>query len=112
MQREINNRMYGPSSYYIATQLSCLITNMIYPVIFSSCSFWFFGFPDNSFAHFKLYLGIIILVAMCGATFGFMLGTFINELVVALTILAPSLMLILLVSGISVIIGPESPFYL
>lgn len=42
--REIANRMYSPTSYYLASCTASILTFILYPIISSLVSFYFFGF--------------------------------------------------------------------
>lgn len=68
--------MYSTATFYMAVQASTLLTLIQYPIIAAGVPFFFFEFKDSSFTNYCLYVGSALIMGICGATFGFMFGTF------------------------------------
>ena len=84
--REINNRMYRPSAYYTANLLSAITTYAMYPVI-SCCLPWgFLQLTDHSFNNLLSYIGVSLLLAICGLNFGIMISTMVGNPLIAIII--------------------------
>lgn len=71
--------MYKSSSFYLSTIAASTITFLFYPIIVSITSFWMLGIDNSSFLSFLDWTAIVTLEAICGFTFGLMLGTIINQ---------------------------------
>lgn len=57
-KREMGSHMYSATSYFIATTLSNICTNIFYPLLVSLLTFWTYGFPIDSFTGFLAFLAI------------------------------------------------------
>ena len=84
--REISNRMYGTTSYYMASITASLITFSLYPIISSFVSFPFFGFQESSFSDLLHWALIMFLIGMAGSFWGFMISSFAKNEVSAVQI--------------------------
>ena len=81
--REITNRMYSTSAYYLATVAASLFTFLLYPIVTSLVSFFFFDLEQHSFTDLMIWTTILILMAFAGSFWGFMIGAFTKNLVLA-----------------------------
>ena len=57
-RREMGSHMYSASAYFFAATLSAVCINIFYPLLVSILTFWFYGFPDESFSGFLCFFGI------------------------------------------------------
>ena len=73
--REIANKMYSSSAYYLASVTASVVIFFLYPIITSVVSFYFFGFDEHSFSDLVTWTAIMTLVAFAGSFWGFMVGT-------------------------------------
>ena len=81
--REVNNRMYSTTAYYLASCAAAIVTFFLYPLMTALVSFFFFDFDDSSFVAFLIWLGILVLTAFAGSFWGQMFGTFMKNEVAA-----------------------------
>ena len=81
--REVASKMYGATPYYLAMVTNSSITALIYPVIVTLTSFFFFGLEESSFSDCLDWMYIMCLMVLAGSLFGFMLGTIFESEVVA-----------------------------
>ena len=81
--REIANKMYSSSAYYLASVTASVVTFFLYPIITSVVSFYFFGFEEHSFADLVAWTSIMSLIAFAGSFWGFMIGAFSENEVTA-----------------------------
>ena len=77
--REQANKMYSSSAYFLAGWLSSTLTLLIYPVLGASISFWFLAFYDNSAENFFRWLGVLVVLALQGSSYGFMFGCILEN---------------------------------
>ena len=73
--REIANKMYSSSAYYLASVTASVVIFFLYPIVTSVVSFYFFGLDEHSFADLVTWTAIMTLVAFAGSFWGFMVGT-------------------------------------
>jgi hypothetical protein len=59
---------------------------LFYPVIVCFCSFYFFGFVDSSFSNLLGWLSTMLLTAISGATFGFLIGCIFDSDMAAIVV--------------------------
>lgn len=79
--REQANKMYAPSAWYLGNYLVSVSNMMFYPFIVSTLSFFFLQFNDKGFSNYLTWVGIMVLQAFSGASFGFMYSSlFENEM--------------------------------
>ena len=74
--REVANRTYSASAYYLATSIAAIITFSLYPVIVTATGFFFFGIQPTSFGSFCEWLLILLACAYAGSFWGLMFGAF------------------------------------
>ena len=80
MKRELMNRMYSTSTYYWGRVTSCIIFQLVYPVLISSITFWFIGI-DLTFWNFLMFVLNAVGVCLSGCSIGFLFGnTFDNDI--------------------------------
>ena len=84
--REVSNRMYSTTSYYFAYLTASVLTFIPYPIISSFVSFPAFGFRQSSFSDLLHWAFIMLLVALAGSFWGFMIGSFAKNEVSAIQI--------------------------
>lgn len=70
LKRELGSRMYSVSPYFWAVTASNICTNIFYPLLVSVLTFWFYGYPIDSFKGFILFFLIEASGALCGICFG------------------------------------------
>jgi ABC-type transport system involved in multi-copper enzyme maturation permease subunit len=71
--------MYKPSSYYIATVITSMLSFLWYPLIVSLVGFWMFDIDNNGIGGFAYWTLTLLLTATCGFSFGMMLGTIFSN---------------------------------
>ena len=81
--REVSNKMYSTTSYYFACVTASVMMFILYPIISSSVSFFAFGFDQSSFSDLLHWISIMMLIALAGSFWGFMIGTFAKNEVTA-----------------------------
>ena len=80
-EREVGNRMYSPTAYYLSHVAACLCIFFIYPCFTSMISYWYFGMKVTDWAGLFDWMFCLALPALAGALWGFSFGTFFhNEL--------------------------------
>ena len=77
--REVTNKMYSASAYYLAITTSSSLVVVIYPLVVTLTSFFFFGLEHDSFNDYLEWLMIMALTMIAGSIFGFTLGTFCDN---------------------------------
>lgn len=78
-EREVGNRMYSPTAYYLSHIGASLALFFIYPLFTSLISYWFFGFADASIYGLLDWFGCLALPALVGGLWGFSFGTFFHN---------------------------------
>jgi len=73
LRRELMNRMYTPTAYYLARVSSGIIFQYIYPVILSTVVFWCYGIHITSLNFFLFMLNALGVVTS-GCAIGFLCG--------------------------------------
>lgn len=78
MQRELANKMYTPTAYYLGRFLSNLILQFAYPVIMVLSVFWLTGI-DTEWENFLFFMsfGLLGNFVFCGQ--GFFMGIAFDE---------------------------------
>ena len=80
MKRELMNKMYTTTTYYWGRVTSCILFQLVYPVLISSISFWFIG-ADITFVNFIMFVMNAVGVCLSGCSIGFLFGnTFDNDI--------------------------------
>ena len=101
-KREIASRMYTVPPYFLASIASNVCANIVYPILVSTLTFWFFKFPINDFGGFMCYLLVMSTGALMGICFGMLIGSFVHSEYAALTWLMQTLSIYYLGSGVLV----------
>ena len=81
--REVANRMYTTTAYYLASCAAATVTFFLYPMMTALVSFFFFDLDDSSFSAFLIWMSILVLTAFTGSFWGQMFGTFMKNEVAA-----------------------------
>lgn len=78
MKRELANKMYSPSAYYLGRFISNMLLQIAYPVIMIFCTFFFLGI-DTSYENLGMFLayGLVSNFVFCGQ--GFCLGILVPD---------------------------------
>ena len=83
-EREVFNRMYSPSAFYIANALAGVIVFFLYPMGCASVSYWYFGLKQASWWGMLDWMGCLYLPALAGSLYGYSLGSLFNSEITAL----------------------------
>ena len=75
--------MYGPTAYYLATQTATVVMFILYPVIVTLTSFYFFELDEHTFGSMLDWMLVLTLTAFAGGFWGFTFGTFMKNEIVA-----------------------------
>ena len=79
--REYSNGMYTTRVFFLVNWCMSIILSISYPIITSAISFRFLGFEDDSAGNYFKWLTILLIQTLSGQSFGFMMGTIMdNEL--------------------------------
>ena len=79
--REYSNGMYTTRVFFLVNWCMSIILSISYPIITSAISFSFLGFEDDSAGNYFTWLTILLIQTLSGQSFGFMMGTIMdNEL--------------------------------
>lgn len=78
MKRELMNKMYTTTTYYWGRVLSCIMFQLVYPILVSTISFWFIG-AKITFGNFILYVLNGIGVCISGCAIGFLFGNIFDN---------------------------------
>ena len=70
--------MYAATPYYLALATSSVLTFVLYPIVASFTSFYFFGLEESSVESLLTWMAILMLCAISGAFWGYALGTFVE----------------------------------
>lgn len=67
MKRELANKMYSPTAYFLGRYLSTLVIQLLYPLIMLTLLFWLIGI-DTSFENllWMICYGVLSNYAFCG----------------------------------------------
>ena len=101
-KREMGNRMYTPAAYFWATTASNICTNIFYPVLVSCLTFWFYGYPIDTFSGFFLFFLVEASGALMGICFGQVIGSIVDNENAAITWLLNSLSVYYLGAGMMI----------
>ncbi|KAK9721490.1 hypothetical protein K7432_003371 [Basidiobolus ranarum] len=107
--REHGGGYYGLSAYFFSKIIVELPINIIMPIIFSSITYWMIGFQADA-GKFFIYVIVNILVALCGAALGILLGSLFKRLQIALAI-TPAIVLPLMMFGGLLVNNKSAPAY-
>ncbi|XP_050698091.1 protein white-like isoform X2 [Eriocheir sinensis] len=108
--REHFNGMYRTDVYFISKMMSELPFHVIYPFAFVSIAYYMVGFTNNVVDFFVCAL-IVILVANCAVSFGYMISCMSRNLSIALAIASPLIIPLMLFGGFFLNSG-STPVYL
>ena len=75
--------MYGPTAYYLSTVTATVTMFVLYPVVVTLTSFYFFELDERSMGDMFDWMMILFLTAMAGGFWGFSFGTFMKNEVAA-----------------------------
>merc|ERR1712070_824764 len=100
--------MFGPTAYFWAHYLAGVLSYMQYPIIYSTCAFWFFDFPDSSWENFATFLATNCLLAHCGLAFGFAMGTILSNIQAVSIVVTFFMLLFGMGGGLLANIGPDT----
>mmetsp|Transcript_34253 Transcript_34253/g.42328 ORF Transcript_34253/g.42328 Transcript_34253/m.42328 type:complete len:122 (-) Transcript_34253:292-657(-) len=75
--------MYGTTPYYLAMATSTVLMFILYPIVVTITSFFFFDFDVSDFGAMLYWMWILIFTAVCGGFWGFSFGTFMENEVAA-----------------------------
>ena len=79
----MSNHMYGTTAYYLSMVTSMVSLFIIYPIIVTLSSFYFFQFDESSFGAMMDWMLILTLSAFAGGFWGFTFGTLMKNEVAA-----------------------------
>jgi hypothetical protein len=105
--REIGNRMYNPSAYFLAQWLSAISIFILYPIVNVSGFYFFIRFQGSSFQNYLSLVGAACLLGVCGMNFGLMLSTFLGNPDTALVVNSAIMSLFGMGAGIVVHTGGD-----
>ncbi|XP_068245737.1 protein white isoform X1 [Palaemon carinicauda] len=108
--REHFNGMYRTDVYFLSKMLAELPFHIIYPFAFVAIAYHMVGFT-NDYVNFFICAGIVVLVANCAISFGYMISCMARNLSVALAISAPFIIPLMLFGGFFLNSG-STPIYL
>ena len=77
-KRELGSRMYTPSPYFFASITANTCTQIFYPIMVSTLTFWFYGYPITTFGGFFCFFLVEASAAMTGLCFGSVIGSFVT----------------------------------
>ena len=81
--REVSNRMYGTTAYYLSMATATATMFILYPIVVTISSFFFFDFDEGGFGAMMDWMFILSLTAIAGGFWGFTFGTFMKNEVAA-----------------------------
>ncbi|KAK4320583.1 hypothetical protein Pmani_008587 [Petrolisthes manimaculis] len=96
--REHFNGMYRTDVYFLSKMLAELPFHIFYPFVFVAIAYHMVGFTDDV-VNFFICAGIVVLVANCAISFGYMISCLARNLSVALAIAAPFIIPLMLFGG-------------
>ncbi|KAK3882731.1 hypothetical protein Pcinc_012936 [Petrolisthes cinctipes] len=96
--REHFNGMYRTDVYFLSKMLAELPFHVFYPFVFVAIAYHMVGFTDDV-VNFFICAGIVVLVANCAISFGYMISCLARNLSVALAIAAPFIIPLMLFGG-------------
>ena len=98
--RDQANKMYSPTAYYFAGWLSSTMLAAFYPVMSGMFSFHFLALADSSNENFMRWISILMVSALQGSSFGFMIGCISENIIAGINWLQYTTMVFLFGSGI------------
>lgn len=78
-EREVANRTYSASAYYLASSLASLLIFFLYPCFTALISYWYLGFEDMSWTGLFRWMVPLAMPAFAGSLWGFTFGTFFTN---------------------------------
>ena len=78
--KEVQNRMYWPSAYFLSVLIATSINLVMYPLIVSSITFFFIGFEDDSFVQWLKWFEMLSVLGIGASCFGFMFGCILDDI--------------------------------
>ena len=78
--REIRNKMYWPSAYFLSVLIATSLNLVLYPLIVSSITFYWIGFDDSSFENYLRWFEMLSILGMGASCFGFMFGCILDDI--------------------------------
>ena len=77
--REVGNRMYTPTAYYLAHVSASFFIFLLYPMFTALISYWFFGFEPATWSGLFDWMFCLTLPAIVGQLWGFSFGSFFEN---------------------------------
>ena len=77
--REVSNRMYTTSAYFLSTVTATVTMFILYPVLVTLTAFYFFDLDESSFSNMLEWMFILTLTAFSGGFWGLMFGSFMKN---------------------------------
>lgn len=108
--REHFNGMYRTDVYFLSKMVSELPFHIIYPFAFVSIAYYMVGFT-NDVVDFFICALVVVLVANCAVSFGYMISCMSRNLSIALAIASPLIIPLMLFGGFFLNSG-STPVYL
>lgn len=78
-RRERSNKMYTATTFFLAMWVLSTLLATLYPILSSALAFGSLGFADSSAANFFCWFGVLLLQALAGSSFGFMVGSICDD---------------------------------
>ncbi|XP_063889214.1 protein white-like isoform X3 [Scylla paramamosain] len=108
--REHFNGMYRTDVYFLSKMVSELPFHIFYPFAFVAIAYYMVGFT-NDVVDFFICATVVILVANCAVSFGYMISCMSKNLSIALAIASPLIIPLMLFGGFFLNSG-STPVYL
>jgi ABC-type multidrug transport system ATPase subunit len=96
--RERSDGIYSTLAYYLAKVSADLPYQILFPTIFAAISYWMVGFQSD-FGKFVVFSVVIVLLALIGSGFGFLVSGITGDVQLSLSIAPGVIMPCLLFSG-------------
>lgn len=71
--------MYTTTAYYLSMCTTTFFVFILYPIVVTITSFYFFDIDDNSFGALMDWMLILTITAIAGGLWGFAFGTFMDN---------------------------------
>jgi len=110
-EREVGNRMYSVSAYYLATTAAGFLIFFLYPCSTAMISYWSLGFENPTWWGMLDWMGALALPAFVGSLWGFSFGTFFRNEMSCLQINLLFIMIFNLGAGHTTNIGNDATYF-
>ena len=77
--RERKGKLYTSSAYFLATMISSTLTLFFYPFVVGLLSYYFLSFDSHTAGDILSWIFIMALQAIAGCSFGFLVGSLIDD---------------------------------